>query len=349
MPSRFIQTRAYAWAMLGMWAACGVLNVGCSERIELPLRFDKPVVDLGEIPPAQRFARKAFTFTVWDKSPVVIERVQRTCGCVSVVPDLTGKELPPGSKHTVYVSLHARSGLGAAPFLITFATRPVSQQPITVTLQAKVYDEPLATPVKLILDTPLGTRRRVKLYVHYAREKSAPSLRLRRAEARFGPIQLVNMEYDSAGEKGGNLVPLVHDRLVLDLVVPDNLPLGKHEGTIELPWEHGLRSTSVPVSVWVQHPVRPSLERIFCGFMQPGQQWKTEVEMTPGADTRVTLARVASDSSNIRALVVADNRLLVEVIAPERAGRFEGHVVLGFSNSNVPELRIPVAGIVARE
>jgi hypothetical protein len=329
-----------ASAFLLVACACG----GCGSKLELPLRLNRTEVDIGSVWAGGQAIEVPLKLRVWDKSPVTIEETRSSCGCVSMAPAVTQQELAPGSEHDLVLAVNPPHQPGVARIEVLFFTRPVSQQPLKLIVKSRVRLAPEVVPRTLALTVPLGVRPEATLHVHYDREATDSRLALDDRRSVFGPLSLRTVDIET-DEFTGLRQHERRDHVALKLEGREDLPLGEHAGEIKLAWKGGLPETVVPVRLRIMHPLRPALQRLFCGILQAGQQWSTEVELVR-LEQSARVTSVTSDQSFIRAQLLPGDRLVVHVTAPAAPGRWEGVITLAYGGAKVPEVHLPVSGVV---
>lgn len=333
---------------LRAWFAAGLLLWGCcgcgSSGGELPLRLSRTDFYLGSVQQGAGAMELPLELTVWDKSAVTIEEARSGCNCVRMLPNLAGRQLSPGSRHAVVLVVDPPRRPGMANMQVWLITRPASQQPLKLTVAARVRLSPESTPRALAITAPLGTGPAATLNIHYYRERTERPLTLDEEASVFGLLTLRDSRMET--EKFEGLQEHERrDHLHLELEGPDDLPIGEHTGEIRLAWKGDLPVTVVPVRLQVVHPLGPSLERLFCGFLQPGQGWSSEVPLVR-MDRNVRLASAASNLPYVQAQLLPGDRLAVHVTAPPIPGRFEGRIELTFAGRDAPVIHLPISGVV---
>lgn len=95
-------------------------NNVASEVAETPaptISFEKSTHDFGKIKEADGKATYTFTFTNQGKEPLVINRVQASCGCTT--PEWTKEPIAPGKKGTITATYNPTNRPGAFNKAIT--------------------------------------------------------------------------------------------------------------------------------------------------------------------------------------------------------------------------------------
>jgi SH3-like domain-containing protein len=83
--------------------------------------------------------------------------------------------------------------------------------------------------------------------------------------------------------------------------------------------------------------------------LKPGEKWSLEVDLVRQEDSAVKLVSADGDAGFVRGRVLEGDRLLVELTAPTARGRFEARLVLRYNDPTLPELDLPISGVVEAE
>lgn len=206
-------------------------------------------------------------------------------------------------------------------------------------------------PGRLVLEGLPGSGLRGVLRIHYLREEGDAPLRLDKRRCRFGALELVHVDAltHPVPAPAGAIHREQTDSLLITLAGPENLAIGEHRQEIELVFRGDVPPQRVPVTLRVKHPLRPRLARLFCGGLKPGQRWSLEVDLVRQPEATVAVQSVECDAAFLQARLLERDRLHVEVTAPAAEGRFEGRVLLRYSDPSIPEIALPVSGAVRVE
>lgn len=89
-------------------------------------KFEKETYDFGKIPQGKPVSYD-FTFTNAGSEPIIINKVESTCGCT--VPSYTEKPIKPGESGSITVTFNAAA---VAPFSKSVTIRSNTKTPIKV-------------------------------------------------------------------------------------------------------------------------------------------------------------------------------------------------------------------------
>jgi len=334
--------------------AAAMAMTGCANRptdeagAEAPLIIEKPTVDLGFVRGVSSVSHD-FVFKTWGKGPVTIRKVISSCTCSGVSPDLVQMTLPPNTTQLVSMTMRVAWQPGEKTADVEFLTDPPSPRPLVLKLRTLSADRPVASPQTLNVRAVDGASPRGTLKLTYLRKPTDRPLTLDLSKSNLKPFVLKSQDLRTTEESpvvGQGKVAT--DVLSLNLEADPKLPIGVHSRELHLVWaEDELPSVDVPVHVDVMHPLTPSVSRVFCGEVSPGQAVTKEVRMIRRqAGSR--LRDAASKSDLVKATISDDrNSLKLDISAPERPGRFEAAVVLSYDTPNLPDTIVTVSGIVS--
>lgn len=351
--SRVHHPHPHCYGRLRVAATVAVLFIarGCAPQGEpkLPLVFETPVVDLGVIY-RDNTIRQPYRFRVWDEGPVRIEYASTSCcGPKLIEPDLVGEELKPGTEHVMYLRISDSHPGEVRDIVANIETLPVSPRPITIRLRGMLVPAPSIYPRPLLIRQPLGDRPVGELRAQRMRTADLSRLEFDEARSRLAPLKLqkVVSGAEPSGRAGRKPEPFL-DSVSFTIGADEPLPTGRHEFTLSLAWKGEQRRTNARVVVEVSHPCRPALNRLFCGDVTPGAPKHFRVPIVRGEWPRpIAIAALETSGQAVSASMSNDEGdLIVDVIAPLIPGRFEEDIKLRFANDDVPEITLPVSGIV---
>lgn len=325
--------------------------LGCGTHAEMPLAVSDASVNVGVFNYAVNDGRKvehAFQLRVWKRCPVFIMDIQVDCGCTAVDKELIGKELTPGSVHTLRLRVNPQGKAGVFKSHTLLRTEPKSPEPLVLSLQAFIAPRPVVSPERLLVEAELGADVRRRLTVSRLRDVRTSPTVLDRTRCDFGTFLVTEREATVEKRSGGGVEAVV-DRLELDVTSSQRLPIGEYESELRLSWQGGLEPSVIPVVLRVVHPMRAQVDRLFCGPVKPRGRRRIELGVTARGPVSSPLDRVECDLDFVT-LEVNERRngVVLEIDAPAQSGRFSGTVNLLFTGSvSVPPLAVPIAVMVA--
>ena len=338
---------------IALIAGCGVQTELEKEKRKPLIEVLEPHVDLGvfRIGGEKKQLEHAYKLAVWDESPVRVTSIETSCGCLAVVTDIVGKELPPNSNHVVLLRVNPSNGVGVRTEFARIVTEPPSPKPVMMTLRAAIIASPVVLPDPLIVAIrPTSAQPiKTKLFVNYLREKASPKLALDQANSSFGPFKIIDI-HDStkpSGKPGEQGYLLIRDELALTLAAEKSFPIGEHEFVFRLAWSNTEPTAMLPVKVRVLHPVELSLDRLFFGELLPGERRTAQVPMVRAWADAPRPDSIKCDLDFVEGKFnEAVDQLVVSVSAPTSSGRFEGTLTLSFGVDATPPIQLPISGVV---
>jgi hypothetical protein len=321
---------------------------GVGGEAPVPLRFERYVVDFGEIRGVPE-VEHTFAFKVWEKGPISVLRLDSSCGCTELDPDLTKQVLQPGTTHTVRVKMRVSENPGLTSAGVHFVTDPPSPSLQRVMLKAWVLGRPQPSPKELFLKACLGVPASGVLYVNYQRRPNAPKLHLDREKCEFAPfiLQKETLRTESLRVRGDEERDAELDHLELTLGSKDPFPVGRHYHIVRLAWGGGHPPLNVAVTTSVEHPLRPALSEVFCGELAPGERWELDVPLVRSGMGEFKMKSVTCDRDFVQISQKDMGASLgIKVHAPQRAGRFTAVATLKCDDPSLPPYSLPISGIV---
>ncbi len=334
------------------------LSMGGREEAAFPLSFEKDSVSAGTVVAFNNDNHFVpigikFPFTVWNQGPVTITKVITPCQiCLSFDQAIVGKQLDPGSTHMLLGQLKPYSKTAKIPYQALVETSPPFAKPKIIEVTCRGIVHPVPFPLEVRLELGIGDKPQTRLLISYLRTKLEPKLTMKKAACHFPGFTIVKSEFKS-GKRSTDanlLFPPVADEIELVLQADKDYPLGVHESKWLLKWEGDEPDVELPVTIGVVHPVRPKLSEVFCGILQPAQEWKGEVPLSRREGVNSTLKAVKASQPYIQAQVAgkAGDRLEISLKAPVMPKRYQEHVEFVFDDSRYPPLRIPVVFLVQK-
>lgn len=201
MSTRFLRPSAVGAALFFCLLPCsGCAREGGEPAASgtIPLAFDAPIHEEGVVRSrvdGQCTIEHAFTFRVWDRSPVRIVRVESSCGCLVPILEKEKEDLAPGSQGALTLRLELGGRVGPVTGRALVMTEPPCYNPLLLKMGAIAVVQPLVIPNPVTIHTPKTIGIPVSLKVTYLRQQEEASLRLRETASDFGPFTLVDRQY----------------------------------------------------------------------------------------------------------------------------------------------------------
>ena len=312
------------------------------------LVFDEPLWRAGRVPSGRMIERK-FRFRVWDRSPIKISQVVTSCGCTNVSQDIVGKELLAGSDHELSVIVRPDTEGRTETQMIKILTEPASTVPLAVGVQYQRQDSPRLSVSKVVSRAAPGSIPEAQLTVTYRRGLTDSPVPLDRAKCASTHFEVVDV---IAASEEVLLNPTSQDKVMVDSTTVKlrgrrSFPYGRYPGTLQLVFSDG-SSQTVPTLIEIPHPCQPRLPRVFCGVLEPGESWTVSIPYVRDSSVAFEVASVRPSDESVQAKHLPE-RFEVSGRAPLTVGRFALELVVTFHPDNIPPLKLPVTGVVARK
>lgn len=124
--------KKFAFILLTM---CLSVSFAMAQKNGAAMKFDKMVHDFGKVPESSGKITTDFTFTNTGKAPLVINRVQASCGCTT--PEYSKEPILPGKKGTIKVTYNTAGRVYAFNKKITVFTN-ISDSVFTLSIKGEV-------------------------------------------------------------------------------------------------------------------------------------------------------------------------------------------------------------------
>ncbi len=302
------------------------------------------MINLGLTPPTR--TELTFPFVVAD-SPVVIEGVEGSCGCTVADEELLGRELEPGSRHVLKVSLRP-SGDASRTEIVTLnvKTSPPSAAPLVLALRYRVRTPPVVSSRLLRVDAQPGERPGANFRVTFHRAPDDPQVLLSRSASNWGSFRVDAIDTTTEVERStlpGDRSRLAIDTTSVQLLMPAPLEIGEHRNRLTLAFSDGSQQP-LAVVVSVRHPYRVVIRQPFVGSLGPGENWSMAIPVRV-SNNNIRVSSVRCDMAGVHA-DAGEEKLTISGTAPATKGRFTGKLVLEFSLQEIPALEVPFSGIV---
>jgi hypothetical protein len=311
--------------------------------------FEQPSVQRGRIRGGREYQQE-FCFRVWDRGPITIDKVETCCGTSLASEELLGKPMQPGTKNCFTMRFRSREELGTRSLLAKVQTTPPSPAPLIIAIHYETLATPRPLVQQLVAEAWSTESAEAVLETVHWRKPTEATVNLIREKFESAHFELRDVKRSSeiaisdayTGEKA------VKDTTRIVLQAKHTFPPGQHWGNVVLRWDDGTEF-SVPTILRIRTPISPANERLFTGFLTPGQEWKFSLPLRFQMETATEIASIHSSNPYIKATLGVDRRSIdVRVTAPNAVGRFEGEIVLRFRPESFPDCTIPVSGLVRK-
>jgi hypothetical protein len=348
---RSTSTIVAAFLGAGLLAFAGCSRATVQPTVETPVRVDSCTLE-GNSPWGDSRVKLPLSFTVWDKSPVKIVRITHGCACLAVAPNLDGKELSPGSSHTVDVTISVPQGYAQKKAVVELITEPPMPEPLVVSICGTAIGVPSFWPQFVHVESAWGEKPQGVVDLSYFRFPDDPVLTLNKKSSQLGPFVIAEerARTELQADLPGYAKAPQKEHINLSLEIKEPLAIGNYQHELRFVWNQAVSECVVPVVVHVRHPLRPVVDNVDVGKLRPGKTWAMNVPLTPREETKVHIKAVKCEGGAVEAELVKEQHCLaLKVTAPAKPGHFENAVLLSFDNPALPELRFPVTGTVDNE
>ncbi len=336
-------------AMVASCLAFTICGCGKSEPVAL-LSFEQREYSAGVVR-AGETVNLSCALTNTSSQNVVVKSINGSCECMTQDKSLEGQALEPGARRSFLVSMATLKRVREIGGSIEIATEPPSPVPIVVQVSAIVAEAPqIVQSLPIRVSSLVGERASVEFAVECYRGKASPTLSWCEQDAQLQGFETRRFDTGTQdyGSRGNMKRSAFRDLLQWTMLAPADLPIGEH--AFELPLQLGMPDSEplrVPVIVNVLHPIQPSLDRIFFGFVQIGKEKTIDLSLEKLSDGDFFRLQVTSDFPAVLAEKQDDAKVIRLRMSPSiSAGRFMGNVSLSLPDTKWPELLIPFSGIV---
>jgi hypothetical protein len=328
-----------------------IRNTKSSDESERPLKFESLSVDAGLFVRGRGRQEVDLMFTVWTLGEVKIKAIEAECPvCLWFDTDLIGKPLNQNTTYHLRGHVSPRRESGEFVMRALIETIPSSPTELVIVIRGTNVLAPVVVPSEVVVQTTVGKEPEIGLHISNLRSKSYAALAMKDATCDLSGFRVVEKRTKSQPRPMDprELSPAILDEIDLRLQAPPFSATGVYKRSLILKWEGSEPDTEIPVVLFVTHPLVPAIDKIFCGFLQPKQEWKTKVSLSD-RDSNTSIKEVKTSRPCIIAEVVLENgskMLHLSVVAPSEVGRFEEYIEIVFEDSSLPSLRLPVVFIV---
>ena len=331
--------------MLTPFAGCGSDMPAPEDGTPL-IVCDAPIANLGTIPGTSATHHK-FVLRVNNTTPVTITGIHASCGCTTPNEALVGEVLQPGRVCSLPVRIRPTSEGALTTKTLRVITDPPSPSPLILAVRFARQDPPRASVAELNFEATPNSVVRKQFFVTYRRPVDAASVFVKQAPHSSGRIKVtaVNTRTDIVTENAATGHKLAIDTSTVEVSAQSGSQFGVEKTVLQLPCTAG-NSVQVPVRVNVPHPLRFDVDRLFLGSV------KADVTVTRRMrfDCRegFPLPTVRVDGDTVRNALPGNSEISVTIRTPAAPGYFGGEFICEFEDETLPDVVIPVSGVVAK-
>lgn len=311
------------------------------------LSFAQPVAILGEVPAGEMISHD-FGFQTWDRGPVTISAIHTSCACTTSTTDLIGRRLDAETQYSLPIRIRPQNENLSTTQTIRIETSPPSASPLALAVQYRVESGPEPSTSQLVATTAHDAVPEATLYIVDRRSPDSPVVHLDMAKSTATDFRLqqpsLSTQVSQINQHRQQKVAV--DTTTVKLTGRKRWPVGEHHGLAHLQFSDGSTRT-VRTLIKVPSPFQPGLDRVFCGFLKPGQTWSTAIRCRRfNLPDSVRVSVTASNDSTV-AQLSSDDIVHVSGRAPDSAGRFAESITITVPDQDIPPVRIPISGIVS--
>ena len=337
--------RKHIVTMLVLLAAFGCQRSEEPSVGEPTLEFEAPVAVLGEVP-AGKIISHEFRFRVRDRA-VAISAIHTSCSCTTATTDLIGRTLNPGEEHVLPVRIRPQTESFSTTQTLKIETSPPSGAPLALAVQYRIESGPEPNTKQVVATASPGMIPEAVLHIVDRRHPDKPVVQLDRKKSTATDFRFESAETSTQIAQINKNRPekVAVDTTIVRLRATKRWPVGEHDGILDL-WFSDGTGKKVRTLIRVPSPFQPSLDRIFCGILKPGQQWSAvvkcrRVSLPSSVEVDVTASRTGTFVE-----LTDDDIIRISGHAPDSAGRFSETITITVAKDDVAPQQIPVTGIV---
>ncbi len=310
------------------------------------LEFTNPSRDLGLVRRSEEQDIE-FKFRVLSEQPVTITEITTCCGCRVADKTVIGKSFAAGTEHTVKLAVDIRTIPAPHSVFARVQTNPRSETPYLLAIQYQFVGVPKLSVTEVKLQTSHSQPELPPFEAFHWRAPNDPPVTLLQNRFQSADAVLEKVQRKSElVETTGSTVAL--DTTSIFLQLKNRLDFGEHRFAVRLEWSDGTRQ-DVPVFVRVVPPVRSEPDRVFLGIIPPNTQTKVVVPLRKVDIPRFEVASVSSSRADLTVEYDPHREALrLEFTSPGAEERIEAEIVVHFAVPKIPDLRIPVTGLVRK-
>lgn len=315
-----------------------------SKNASVVLSTETKTIDLGFVRTERNLLNHDFEVQCVAGDPVRIAEISLSCCGVDTgrYQRLKNRDIAPGELFKVSVPLRTHI-VGPVDNRMTIKTDGGGT--LTLVLKAVIGKPPRVAATSVTV--PYGDPLKATVRVSYIRGFSEAPLKLSElSELSLAPfvvddVAFHSRPYESFPHQDG---PPQIDELTLTLS-HDGLPMGKHRIPVSLKFQNCPNQYTEIIDVTVNHKYRALTERIFLGTVEPNSTESFKVFFS--ASLANSDCVVTAEGPIRWEMAEGQRKLVCKCDVPERAGRFEGALIVRFPAEDThPAIRVPVSGIV---
>jgi len=328
-----------------------ILVTGCNRQPVPSLQFASTTIDLGEIPGTDAVECE-FPFEVAATAGVTIARMQSTCKCTAAVSSELGRQLAPGEKGAIKVSIGPQERGGKIQGTIHIVTEPPSAIPLMLNVNAMIPSKPevvgqYPVPARAVL----GKEVHVEFDIALSRVMADKPLRIDLERSVLSEFVIENDELieSKVSATGAQLESTMHEIHRLTLKRTPMTQAGDSREELQIAWKGHDARTVVPVSITVSHPLEVAPAKTFIGFVKPAEKKTVWLPLAKPLDPDVgsiELNALVEDSQAEVSFDAKQNRVQVTLTTPESPGRFVRSWNIQQAGSSLPPFTFSITGLV---
>lgn len=311
------------------------------------LSFVQPVAILGEVS-ATKVLRHDFKFQTWALGPVTISAIHTSCACTTSTTNLIGRSLDPETEYSLPIQIRPQKENSSTTQTIRIETSPPSSSPLALAVQYRVESGPEPNTKLLIATSAHDAIPEVTLHIVDRRSPGSPVVRVNQSNSSATHFRLKKVERSTQVMRLNQHRPeeVAVDTTAVLLTGQKQWPVGEHQGIVSLQFSDG-SSKTVRTLIRVPSPFQPELNRVFCGFLKPGQTWSAAIKCRRFDLPESVRVSVAASNENTVAQLSSGDIIRLSGRAPVSAGRFAETITITVADETIPPVEIPISGIVS--
>lgn len=329
-------------------SGCGGQSATSGEDEPPPLVFEEPSVDLGRRDRAESLTTR-FKFKVGPENSVTIVAVETSCSCSTADNSVIRQTFAENSVGEISLVTRLQRGAGMQSVFATVLTDPESSTPLLLALHYRLGELPRPTASLLNVEGSHGAYAEAVVDFTHRRSAQAPPLAIIRAQCEATHFEITEIETTHGQSAADSMAAeaVVVDRFRFKLKTKEKCHYGGYHGILRVRWSED-EPSEIPTFLRADRPVEPALSHVFAGILVPGQEWAVSLPCRSTTSSATPLVKVETIGEGLHAQFSPDGETLqIRGTAPKSAGRFSGTVTLKYATPDIPELEIPVSGVVS--
>lgn len=336
----------------GICSTLVVLIAGCDNQPQPALRFASTTIELGEIPGTESVDCE-FPFEVAAAAGITIARMQSTCKCTAAASSELGRQLSPGEKGIIRVSIGPQDRSGKIQGTIHVVTEPPSAVPIMLNVNAVVPSKPEVVGQYPVPATAvLGQDVVVEFDIALSRAMADKPLQIDAELSKLSRfvIDSERLIESKVAAAGAQVEATMHEIHRLRLRHPPLTQLGDVREELQIAWKGLDARTPVPLAIAVSHPLQVVPANTFLGFVKPTEKrtvWLSLATPLDPAAGPVELEPGTQGPDAVEASFDASqNRIQVTLTTPDKPGRFVKSWNIRQAGASLPPFSFSITGLV---